>query len=88
MLRLSQPAADALVLRSLCCHSICKGPKPEKGPDEVPGLVAGRSTNEDGTDQWKLVPDAGRLIHIDIDPQEIGRNYEALRLQGDARAKR
>src|SRR5437016_608115 len=39
-----------------------------------------------GTDQWRLIPDRARLLQIDIDPQEVGRNYEAMRLQGDARA--
>ncbi len=49
-------------------------------------LLVGNRTNEDGTDRWSLIPDNAQLIHIDIDPQEIGRNYEAVRLLGDARA--
>ncbi|MGE0719125.1 MAG: acetolactate synthase catalytic subunit [Alphaproteobacteria bacterium] len=48
-------------------------------------LLIGNRTNQNGTDSWKLFPRAARFIHLDIDGQEIGRNYEALRLQGDAR---
>ncbi len=48
-------------------------------------LLVGTRTNEDGTDRWTLIPPRATLIHIDIDPQEIGRNYEAMRLYGDAR---
>jgi acetolactate synthase-1/2/3 large subunit len=47
-------------------------------------LLVGTRTNQNGTDSWRLIPSAAKLIHIDIDPQEIGRNYEALRLAGDA----
>ncbi|RUX33690.1 acetolactate synthase catalytic subunit [Mesorhizobium sp. M2A.F.Ca.ET.042.01.1.1] len=49
-------------------------------------LLVGNRSNEDGTDRWSLIPDTTGVIHIDIDPQEIGRNYEATRLLGDARA--
>lgn len=49
-------------------------------------LLVGNRTNEDGTDRWSLIPSSGRVLHIDIDPQEMGRNYEAIRLLGDARA--
>lgn len=48
-------------------------------------LVATR-TNQNGTDSWRQVPADTRVIHIDVDPQEIGRNYEATRLVGDAAA--
>lgn len=48
-------------------------------------FLVGTRTNEDGTDHWTLLPSGATLIHIDIDPQEIGRNYEAMRLQGDVR---
>ncbi|QOZ23910.1 acetolactate synthase catalytic subunit [Bradyrhizobium sp. CCBAU 51753] len=48
-------------------------------------LVATR-TNQNGTDSWRQVPANARVIHIDVDPQEIGRNYEASRLVGDAAA--
>lgn len=42
-------------------------------------------TNQNGTDGWRHIPSSARVIHIDVDPQEIGRNYEATtRLVGDA----
>lgn len=48
-------------------------------------LLVGNRTNQNGTDSWKLYPKNARYIHIDIDPQEIGRNYETgIRLAGDA----
>jgi acetolactate synthase-1/2/3 large subunit len=47
-------------------------------------LLIGTRTNQNGTDSWRLIPDTTRLIHIDMDPGEIGRNYEAMRLVGDA----
>ena len=47
-------------------------------------LLVGNRTNQNGTDSWQLYPANARYIHIDIDPQEIGRNYEAFRLVGDA----
>ncbi|MEF7616738.1 acetolactate synthase catalytic subunit [Aquincola sp. MAHUQ-54] len=48
-------------------------------------LLVGNRTNQNGTDSWKLYPAGARFIHIDIEPTEIGRNYEALRLVGDAK---
>jgi acetolactate synthase-1/2/3 large subunit len=48
-------------------------------------LLVGNRTNQNGTDSWRCYPPGARYIHIDIDPMEIGRNYEALRLAGDAR---
>jgi acetolactate synthase-1/2/3 large subunit len=47
-------------------------------------LLVGSRTNQNGTDSWRLIPSAARVIHIDVDPAEIGRNYEAMRLLGDA----
>jgi acetolactate synthase-1/2/3 large subunit len=47
-------------------------------------LFVGARTNQNGTDSWTLSPQA-RYIHIDIDSVEVGRNYEALRLVGDAK---
>ena len=48
-------------------------------------LFVGDRTNQNGTDSWTLFPKNARYIHIDIDAQEVGRNYEALRLVGDAK---
>lgn len=49
-------------------------------------LLVGTRTNENGTDSWKLFPDKARFIQLDLAAEEIGRNYEAVRLMGDARA--
>lgn len=48
-------------------------------------VLVGNRTNQNGTDSYSLYPTGAQYIHIDIDSQEIGRNYEAMRLQGDAR---
>ncbi|PIJ50155.1 acetolactate synthase catalytic subunit [Erwinia sp. OLTSP20] len=48
-------------------------------------LMIGNRTNQNGTDSWTLYPHNARYIHLDIDGQEVGRNYDALRLVGDAR---
>jgi acetolactate synthase-1/2/3 large subunit len=48
-------------------------------------LLIGTRTNQNGTDSWKQIGRQAKVIHIDTDPCEIGRNYEALRLVGDAR---
>jgi len=48
-------------------------------------LLVGNRTNQNGTDSWKLLPKTAQIIHLDIDGQEVGRNYEALRLVGDAK---
>ena len=47
-------------------------------------LLVGTRNNQNGTDSWRLLPPAAKIIHIDIDPNEVGRNYEAVRLIGDA----
>lgn len=49
-------------------------------------LLVGTRTNQNGTDSWRIFSPATQFIHIDVDPTEIGRNYEALRLVGDAAA--
>jgi acetolactate synthase-1/2/3 large subunit len=48
-------------------------------------VLVGTRTAQNGTDSWSVYPPSARFIHIDVDPVEIGRNYEALRLAGDAR---
>ncbi len=48
-------------------------------------LLVGNRTNQNGTDSWQLLPKGATYIHIDIDPLEVGRNYEAVRLGGDAK---
>ncbi len=48
-------------------------------------MLVGTRTNQNGTDSWTLYPRDARFIHLDIDSAEVGRNYEALRLVGDAR---
>jgi acetolactate synthase I/II/III large subunit len=53
------------------------------GADVV--LLVGNRTNQNGTDSWNLYPKLATFIHIDIDGQEVGRNYEAVRLVGDAK---
>ena len=47
-------------------------------------LEVGTRNNQNGTDSWRVIPANARILQIDIDPQEIGRNYEAMRLVGDA----
>lgn len=49
-------------------------------------LLVGTRTNENGTDGWTLTNPSATYVHIDADGQELGRNYEAVRLLGDARA--
>lgn len=48
-------------------------------------LLVGTRTAQNGTDSWSMFPAGARFIHLDVDPGEIGRNYEALRLAGDAK---
>lgn len=49
-------------------------------------LLVGNRTNQNGTDSWQLYPKDATYIQIDIDGEEIGRNYEAtVRLLGDAK---
>jgi acetolactate synthase I/II/III large subunit len=48
-------------------------------------ILIGTRTNQNGTDNWSQIPPTARVLHIDVDPSEIGRNFEALRLAGDAR---
>lgn len=46
-------------------------------------VLVGTRTNQNGTDNWRQISKGTKVIHIDIDPLEIGRTYEALRLVGD-----
>jgi len=48
-------------------------------------LFVGTRTNQNGTNTWRLFPSNAKYIHLDIDGTEIGRNYEAVRLVGDAK---
>lgn len=49
-------------------------------------LLVGNRTNQNGTDSWELYPRNAQYIQIDIDPQEIGRNYEVdVRIVADAK---
>jgi acetolactate synthase-1/2/3 large subunit len=48
-------------------------------------FLIGNRTNQNGTDSWQLYPKNAKYIHLDIDGAEVGRNYEAIRLVGDAR---
>jgi acetolactate synthase-1/2/3 large subunit len=49
-------------------------------------LLVGTRTAQNGTDSWTMFAPDARFIHVDVDPTEIGRNYEAaVRLVGDAR---
>jgi acetolactate synthase I/II/III large subunit len=48
-------------------------------------IFIGTRTNENGTAGWTLFPTSAKFAQIDIDPEELGRNYPALRLLGDAR---
>lgn len=49
-------------------------------------LLIGTKTNQNATDSWTLYPEDATYIHIDIDGTEVGRNYEATRLVGDAKS--
>ncbi|WP_211233318.1 acetolactate synthase catalytic subunit [Brevibacterium album] len=48
-------------------------------------LVLGARMNENGTDSWKLFPRDAVYIQVDLDADELGRNYPAIRLRGDVR---
>ncbi|MCG8407877.1 MAG: acetolactate synthase catalytic subunit, partial [Phycisphaerales bacterium] len=48
-------------------------------------FLIGNRTNQNGTDTWQLFPETARIIHLDVDGQEIARNYPGLRLVSDAK---
>ncbi|MCT9811789.1 acetolactate synthase catalytic subunit [Acidovorax sp. Be4] len=84
-------AVDESAPLSLGVMANCMGPNGSgrylkdfiTGADVI--LLIGNRTNQNGTDSWALYPKNARFIHLDIDGQEIGRNYDALRLVGDAK---
>lgn len=49
-------------------------------------LFVGTRTNENGTASWSLFPEQAQYAQIDIDSEEVGRNYGAMRFAGDAAA--
>ena len=49
-------------------------------------LFVGTRTNENGTASWSLFPKGAACAQIDVDSQEVGRNYAAMRFTGDAAA--
>ncbi|BCH19194.1 acetolactate synthase catalytic subunit [Mesorhizobium sp. L-2-11] len=72
------------VLGSLTgARSLGRRTKPILGEADLV-LLVGTRTNQNGTDSWRQITPGARIIHIDVDPTEVGRNYEALRLVGDA----
>lgn len=78
------PLSIGLVGNVMGSKSIGKHLKPMvEDADAI--LLVGTRTNQNGTDSWSLYPDSAKVIHIDIDGNEIGRNYPALRLVGDAK---
>jgi acetolactate synthase-1/2/3 large subunit len=46
-------------------------------------LMLGTRTNQNGTDSWRSIPASAHVVHVDIDANEPGRNYESTRLTGD-----
>ncbi len=48
-------------------------------------LLVGSRTNQNGTDSWSMFPPGKIFIHLDVDGLEIGRNYESVRMAGDAK---
>ncbi|OWU85699.1 acetolactate synthase catalytic subunit [Oceanicola sp. 22II-s10i] len=80
----THPLTVGVLANALGSHSPFRHQKPLLDEADVV-LLIGTRTNQNGTDSWKLYPPKARFIHLDIDGMEIGRNYEALRLQGDAR---
>jgi acetolactate synthase-1/2/3 large subunit len=48
-------------------------------------LLVGTKTNNVSTVNWTVPDTSSRIVHIDIDPAEIGRNYRSLGVLGDAK---
>ncbi len=38
-------------------------------------IYAGGNTSDQSTANWKIPKEGTRIIHIDLDPTELGRNY-------------
>lgn len=50
-------------------------------------LLAGTRTNELATSAWKVPDPRSTIIHLDVDPKEIGRNYDTrVGIIADAKA--
>src|SRR6202522_1606354 len=80
----THPLSVGVIGYFMATRGMAKFAKPLMSEADVV-LLIGNRTNQNGTDSWTLLPRDATYIHIDIDPVEIGRNYEALRLNGDAR---
>ncbi len=79
----THPLSMGVIGYFMATRGMAKFAKPlVTGADVV--LLVGNRTNQNGTDSWTLLPPEATYIHIDIDEIEIGRNYESLRLKGDA----
>jgi acetolactate synthase I/II/III large subunit len=79
----THPLSMGVIGYFMAARGMAKFAKPLVSDADVV-LLIGNRTNQNGTDSWTLLPRTATYIHIDIDPVEIGRNYEALRLNGDA----
>jgi acetolactate synthase-1/2/3 large subunit len=79
----THPLSVGVIGYFMAARGMAKFAKPLVSEADVV-LLVGNRTNQNGTDSWTLLPKTADYIHLDIDPLEIGRNYEALRLTGDA----
>jgi acetolactate synthase-1/2/3 large subunit len=80
------PLTIGLVGNAMGRHSLGRHMRPILQEADIV-LLVGTRTNQNGTDSWTLLPPGAKIIQIDIDPMEIGRNYEAnVRISADARA--
>ena len=79
----THPLSVGVIGYFMAARGMAKFAKPLVSDADVV-LLIGNRTNQNGTDSWTLLPRTATYIHLDIDPLEIGRNYEALRLTGDA----
>jgi len=80
----THPLSMGVIGYFMATRGMCKFAKPLVTNADVV-LLVGNRTNQNGTDSWTLLPRGATYIHIDIDPIEIGRNYESLRVNGDAK---